>query len=100
MSKTDGLPGFLKTLEIVEFIESRELTDDDIAESFDHWRKSDVTHGLLWGDISNFGREDKGLELLSLLCDVMKRIKEWRNDEVYPIAVVAANLYKTTKGLS
>lgn len=92
---SEGLPGFIKAMKLVDYLEGLELTDEEITEAHEHFRRADGSHGLLWGNIQNFGRESKALELMSLLCQIQRDIKTWRNDSAYPLAVVAGHLRKT-----
>ena len=96
----EGMPGFMKALKIVGFIESLELTHEEIHEALEHHRRADTTHGLLWGNIANFGRETEGLELLEFLCRIQKAVKAWKADDEYEVAVVAAHLQKTQEALA
>lgn len=97
---SEGMPGFMKTLKIVGFINDLELTEEEIEEAVDHFRRADNTHGLLWGDIANLGRENKALKLLSLLSMIMRDIQKWRIDEAYATAVVAAHLQATQEAIA
>ena len=70
----DGMPGAIKALKLVGFIEELGITPEEVAEIVKHHRMSETTHGLLWGDIANFGRETIGLKLIGLLCAGYSRI--------------------------
>lgn len=94
--RTDqGMPGFMKALKLVLFINELDFTDEEITEALDHFRKADSSHGLLWGDIANFHRENQGLGLLRFLSVILKEVKAWGDSDEYPLAVVAANLQRT-----
>ena len=93
----EGMPGANKALKIVSFIQELEITPEEVAEIVDHHHRSETTHGLLWGDIANFARETDGLELIGLLCRILRDVEGWKTDESYPVAIVAANLKKTLR---
>ncbi len=96
---SEGMPGFVKAMKLIDYLEELELTDEEITEAHEHFRRADTTHGLLWGNIAQFGQETNGLKLLSLLSKVMNDAKTWRNDEAYPLAVVARHLQKTQEAM-
>lgn len=88
----EGMSEANKALQLVRFLEELEINPEEVEEIVRHHSRSETTHGLLWGDIQNFGRETKGLKLIGLLCRILKEAEAWKADEQYNMAVVAANL--------
>ena len=106
MMKTDdeGMPGFLKALEIIQKISLIELTDEEITEALKLQRMSDLSYGVLWGDLSPMGRQrdHTQLEILNCLGEVLKFMKEIEKHPGYFMSVKAAIIktpLQTTKML-
>jgi len=94
MMKTDdeGMPGFLKALEIILRISRIEITDEEITEALKHLSLSDSTYGLLWGDLTPMGRQrdNTQLEILKCLAEVLKFTKEIEKHPGYSMSVKVA----------
>lgn len=97
---SEGMSGSIKALKIVDYIQELGITPEEVAEIVDHHRRYETTHGLLWGDIANFGRETEGLKLIGLLCKILQDVEGWKDDEHYPVAIIAARLQKTQEVLA
>ena len=94
MEKSEGLPGIMKAIKLIGFIEELKVTDEERKEAWANIRLSDTTHGLLWGDIANFRRETQGLDLIRFLCDTLTTIRSWQDHESYALAVRASMIQK------
>lgn len=92
---SEGMPGTSKALKLISFLEELEILPEEITEMVNHHRQSETTHGLLWGNIQNFGNETRGLKFIGFLCRILRDVEGWKADEQYNLAVVAANLKRT-----
>jgi len=88
MSKPEGMPAALKALDMVRELTMIEITDEELEEFASHVRRSDTTHGLLWGSIPNFRQESNMIDAMKMLVEIGTTVKKWKADKRFVMAYI------------